>query len=254
MTRSSATARWRPARRSGTGHGTCASTVTRLTSSVGARRRAGAGHGVDVPVAAAAEPLPRRGAARGRRAGAGRDAGARAPQHRRSPRRGRRPAGRDPRRRHRPARRRRRPGLRAPRRHPDRRRDRARRPRRRARPALPAPEQTSDSDLSVIAPGETVLARGLGLAFVDLVVLLFEGRGGRFVADPDDTDADRLRYEPCGREPVLVGGSPRGATCTQARVPAAGRASAAAAVPRSRGHRRPDRLRRRSTSPPRCGR
>ncbi|MYW75481.1 MULTISPECIES: FAD/NAD(P)-binding protein [Pseudonocardia] len=74
------------------------------------------------------------------------------------------------------------------------------------------PEQTSDSDLSVIAPGETVLARGLGLAFVDLVVLLFEGRGGRFVADPDDADPGRLRYEPCGREPVLVGGSPRGAT------------------------------------------
>ena len=45
------------------------------------------------------------------------------------------------------------------------------------------PEQTTDSDLSVIEPGETVLVRGMGLAFVDLLVLLFEGRGGRFEPD-----------------------------------------------------------------------
>ncbi len=68
------------------------------------------------------------------------------------------------------------------------------------------PEQTTDSDLSVIAPGETVLARGLGLAFVDLAVLLFEGRGGRFV-----DEGEHLRYVPSGAEPVLVAGSPRGA-------------------------------------------
>lgn len=74
------------------------------------------------------------------------------------------------------------------------------------------PEQTSDSDLSVIEPGEPVLARGLGLAFVDLAVLLFEGRGGRFVPDPDPDEPDRLRYVPSGREPVLIAGSPRGAT------------------------------------------
>jgi FAD-NAD(P)-binding len=67
------------------------------------------------------------------------------------------------------------------------------------------PEQTTDSDLSVIAPGERVLVRGLGLAFVDLVVLLFEGRGGRF--EPDGPD---LRYLPSGSEPRLVAGSPRG--------------------------------------------
>ncbi|MBP2366702.1 FAD/NAD(P)-binding protein [Pseudonocardia parietis] len=71
------------------------------------------------------------------------------------------------------------------------------------------PEQTTDSDLSVIEPGEPVLARGLGLAFVDLVALLFEGRGGRFV--PDTDDPDQLRYVPSGREPVLIAGSPRGA-------------------------------------------
>jgi hypothetical protein len=67
------------------------------------------------------------------------------------------------------------------------------------------PEQTTDSDLSVIAPGETVLVRGMGLAFIDLVVLLFEGRGGRF-----ERDGHGLRYVPSGAEPRLVAGSPRG--------------------------------------------
>jgi hypothetical protein len=67
------------------------------------------------------------------------------------------------------------------------------------------PEQTTDSDLSVIAPGETVLVRGMGLAFVDLVVLLFTGRGGRF-----EPDGQGLRYVPSGAEPRLVAGSPRG--------------------------------------------
>lgn len=69
------------------------------------------------------------------------------------------------------------------------------------------PEQTTDSDLSVIEPGEKVIARGMGLAFIDLVVLLFEGRGGRF--EPDGSDG--LRYVPSGAEPRLVVGSPRGA-------------------------------------------
>jgi hypothetical protein len=76
------------------------------------------------------------------------------------------------------------------------------------------PEQTTDSDLSVIAPGETVLVRGMGLAFIDLVVLLFEGRGGRFEPDgpegPDGPDGNALRYVPSGAEPRLVAGSPRG--------------------------------------------
>ncbi|WP_181781500.1 FAD/NAD(P)-binding protein, partial [Pseudonocardia pini] len=68
------------------------------------------------------------------------------------------------------------------------------------------PEQTTDTDLSIVEPGETVIARGLGLAFVDLVVLLFEGRGGRFVDGRAGLD-----YVPSGREPRLVAGSPRGA-------------------------------------------
>ncbi|MCO1656637.1 FAD/NAD(P)-binding protein [Pseudonocardia humida] len=71
------------------------------------------------------------------------------------------------------------------------------------------PEQTTDTDLSVIEPGETVLVRGLGLAFVDLVVLLFEGRGGRF-EPAGGADGQDLRYVPSGAEPYLVAGSPRG--------------------------------------------
>lgn len=71
------------------------------------------------------------------------------------------------------------------------------------------PEQTTDTDLSVVEPGEPVIVRGTGLAFVDLAVLLFEGRGGRFEPDPG-LGAGELRYVPSGREPVLHVGSPRG--------------------------------------------
>ncbi|MFI6208657.1 FAD/NAD(P)-binding protein [Streptomyces sp. NPDC051041] len=63
------------------------------------------------------------------------------------------------------------------------------------------PDFTADTDLSGLRPGEPVLVRGFGLAFVDLMVLLTEGRGGRH-----DGDA----YVPSGREPVLYVGSRRG--------------------------------------------
>jgi hypothetical protein len=63
------------------------------------------------------------------------------------------------------------------------------------------PDFTADSDLSALKPGEPVLVRGFGLAFVDLMVLLTEGRGGRYEAE---------RYLPSGREPVLYVGSRRG--------------------------------------------
>ncbi|MFJ3673030.1 FAD/NAD(P)-binding protein [Streptomyces sp. NPDC090106] len=63
------------------------------------------------------------------------------------------------------------------------------------------PDFTADSDLSALAPGEPVLVRGFGLAFVDLMVLLTEGRGGRHEGDT---------YLPSGREPVLYVGSRRG--------------------------------------------
>ncbi|MFE1437555.1 FAD/NAD(P)-binding protein [Streptomyces sp. NPDC058739] len=63
------------------------------------------------------------------------------------------------------------------------------------------PDFTADSDLSALPAGEPVLVRGFGLAFVDLMVLLTEGRGGRYEGDT---------YLPSGREPVLYAGSRRG--------------------------------------------
>ncbi|WP_263171508.1 FAD/NAD(P)-binding protein [Streptomyces sp. SCSIO ZS0520] len=70
------------------------------------------------------------------------------------------------------------------------------------------PDFTADSDLSALAPGEPVLVRGFGLAFVDLMVLLTEGRGGSYEEEPGAPGG--LRYVPSGREPVLHVGSRRG--------------------------------------------
>ncbi|MFD9631088.1 FAD/NAD(P)-binding protein [Streptomyces violascens] len=64
------------------------------------------------------------------------------------------------------------------------------------------PAFTADSDLSALRPGEPVIVRGFGLAFVDLMALLTEGRGGHYDADG--------AYRPSGREPVLYVGSRRG--------------------------------------------
>ncbi|CAN5273384.1 FAD/NAD(P)-binding protein [soil metagenome] len=68
------------------------------------------------------------------------------------------------------------------------------------------PSFTADADLSAIEPGADVLVRGMGLAAVDLVVLLTEGRGGRFHTDA----AGALAYVPSGLEPTLHLGSRRG--------------------------------------------
>ncbi|MGW5363604.1 FAD/NAD(P)-binding protein [Actinopolymorpha pittospori] len=64
---------------------------------------------------------------------------------------------------------------------------------------------TADLPLDQVPAGETVLVRGLGLAFVDYMVLLAEGRGGRF-----ERRGGELTYLPSGREPLLVAGSGRG--------------------------------------------
>ena len=68
------------------------------------------------------------------------------------------------------------------------------------------PDFTADADVSALSPGADVIVRGMGLAAIDLVVLLGEGRGGRFVRDA----AGELQYRPSGREPVLHLGSRRG--------------------------------------------
>ena len=68
------------------------------------------------------------------------------------------------------------------------------------------PGYTGDQDLDVLRPGTDVVVVGMGLAFVDLVVLLTEGRGGRFEELPDGN----LEYHPSGAEPRLHAGSRRG--------------------------------------------
>jgi hypothetical protein len=68
------------------------------------------------------------------------------------------------------------------------------------------PAYTADVDLSSVPAGEPLLVRGLGLAFIDLMALLTEGRGGTYRTEADGT----LGYVPSGREPVLYVGSRRG--------------------------------------------
>ncbi|SDS97005.1 FAD-NAD(P)-binding [Friedmanniella luteola] len=72
------------------------------------------------------------------------------------------------------------------------------------------PAYGGDLDLGPVGAGEDVLVRGFGLGFVDLMILLTEGRGGKFLTDPTDDDGARLRYEPSGAEPRLLVGSRRG--------------------------------------------
>ncbi|KKI22283.1 MULTISPECIES: FAD/NAD(P)-binding protein [unclassified Leucobacter] len=69
-----------------------------------------------------------------------------------------------------------------------------------------APAFTADVDLDGVPTGADVIVRGMGLAAIDLVVLLTEGRGGRFARDADGS----LGYRPSGREPILHLGSRRG--------------------------------------------
>ncbi|KWX02138.1 hypothetical protein LI90_3179 [Carbonactinospora thermoautotrophica] len=68
------------------------------------------------------------------------------------------------------------------------------------------PAYTADADLTGIKPGENVIVRGFGLAFIDLMVLLTEGRGGGYRRGADN----RLVYVPSGTEPRLYVGSRRG--------------------------------------------
>ncbi|AIY02894.1 hypothetical protein ART_3295 [Arthrobacter sp. PAMC 25486] len=71
-------------------------------------------------------------------------------------------------------------------------------------PAVP-----NDVDWEQLPAGETVLVRGMGLNFFDVVGQLTEGRGGRF-EDTGLPAGEALRYVASGREPVIVGASRRG--------------------------------------------
>jgi hypothetical protein len=67
------------------------------------------------------------------------------------------------------------------------------------------PSNPADVDLSVIAPGEQVALRGMGLNFFDYLSLFTQARGGTF-----ERGRDGMVYLPSGREPVLFAGSRRG--------------------------------------------
>lgn len=75
-------------------------------------------------------------------------------------------------------------------------------------------DSAADMPLDSLPAGATVGVIGLGLSFYDVMVALTVGRGGSFVAEPDDT----LRYQASGHEPLLVAGSRSGAP-----IPARGR-------------------------------
>ncbi|MEV0259610.1 FAD/NAD(P)-binding protein [Streptomyces sp. NPDC050732] len=68
-----------------------------------------------------------------------------------------------------------------------------------------APANPADVDLDVLAPGSTVLLRGLGLNFFDYLAQLTAGRGGTFTRA-----GGRLLYLASGQEPRLWAGSRRG--------------------------------------------
>ncbi|WP_341854271.1 hypothetical protein [Brachybacterium sp. GPGPB12] len=81
------------------------------------------------------------------------------------------------------------------------------------------PSQASDAQVEPLGAGQDVIVRGMGLAFIDLMAPLTEGRGGRFVpaAEAESAGEDaaaglrgRLDYLPSGEEPRLWVGSRRG--------------------------------------------
>jgi hypothetical protein len=69
-----------------------------------------------------------------------------------------------------------------------------------------APGMPTERDWDRVRGGEPVLIRGLGATFFDVVGLLFEGRGGRFVRGSDG----ELSYRPTGSEPRVIAGSRHG--------------------------------------------
>ncbi|XGU21223.1 hypothetical protein ACETU7_14915 [Rhodococcus sp. 3Y1] len=73
------------------------------------------------------------------------------------------------------------------------------------------PGYTADLDADVIPEGEPVLIAGLGLAFIDWMVLLAESRGGIFERGEDGV----LTYALGSGTPVVCRISSRGAVSFQ---------------------------------------
>ncbi|BAS14353.1 conserved hypothetical protein [Arthrobacter sp. Hiyo8] len=71
-------------------------------------------------------------------------------------------------------------------------------------PAAPA-----DVDWALVPAGETVLVRGMGLNFFDVMGQLTEGRGGQFVPAEGGLHG-KLKYLPSGQEPKIIAASRRG--------------------------------------------
>ncbi|GAA2101786.1 FAD/NAD(P)-binding protein [Brevibacterium salitolerans] len=80
------------------------------------------------------------------------------------------------------------------------------------------PGMPAERDFSALPAGETVLVRGLGANFFDVVGALVAEWGGTFEEVPGDPHG-RLRYLPSGREPRLVAGSRRGMPYRSKPVP-----------------------------------
>lgn len=72
-----------------------------------------------------------------------------------------------------------------------------------------APGMPAERDFTGLPAGETVIVRGLGANFFDVIGGLIAEWGGTFEPVEDDPHG-RLRYLPTGREPHLVAGSRRG--------------------------------------------
>lgn len=70
------------------------------------------------------------------------------------------------------------------------------------------PNNPVEQPLHLVPESGTVLTRGLGMGFFDVMALLTFDRGGQFLPDPDSRSG--LLYEPSGREPHLVVTSHRG--------------------------------------------
>lgn len=67
------------------------------------------------------------------------------------------------------------------------------------------PKNAADNFFDAVKPRQTVLLKGLGLAFFDYMTMLTVNRGGKF-----HRKSGVLTYQPSGNEPKIVAGSKRG--------------------------------------------